>query len=325
MEENLCTKLNNILKTNYKVMSGSSKKAIFSAIFANIAIAISKFIAAIFTGSSTMLSEGIHSLVDTGNGILLLLGIKRSKRPPDDEHPYGYGNEVYFWSFVVAVLIFALGGGIALYEGIKHILHPKEITGAIWNYVVLVSAIIFEGTSLIIALKEFNKTREGTSFFKALSDTKDTTTAAVVIEDSAAVIGLFLALLSLFVGQITGIVYFDGIGSILIGLLLLSVSTFFAIECKSLLIGEGLNKKDIQKIQKILSEEKNVLTYKKPLSLFFGPEEVLVNLNVNFKDGLVSDEIEKVIDGIEKKIKNEIPAVNRIFIEAETIFLKEKK
>lgn len=306
-------------------MSGSSKKAIFSAIFANIAIAISKFIAAIFTGSSTMLSEGIHSLVDTGNGILLLLGIKRSKRPPDDEHPYGYGNEVYFWSFVVAVLIFALGGGIALYEGIKHILHPKEITGAIWNYVVLVSAIIFEGTSLIIALKEFNKTREGTSFFKALSDTKDTTTAAVVIEDSAAVIGLFLALLSLFVGQITGIVYFDGIGSILIGLLLLSVSTFFAIECKSLLIGEGLNKKDIQKIQKILSEEKNVLTYKKPLSLFFGPEEVLVNLNVNFKDGLVSDEIEKVIDGIEKKIKNEIPAVNRIFIEAETIFLKEKK
>ncbi len=305
-------------------MSGRSNKAIYGAIAANIAISISKFIAAIFTGSSAMMSEGIHSLVDTGNGALLLFGIKKSKKPADDEHPFGYGNEVYFWSFVVAVLIFALGGGIALYEGIEHILHPKEVKDGIWNYVVLVSAIIFEGTSLIIALKEFNKTRDNASFFQALIDTKDTSTAAVVIEDSAAVTGLILALLSLIAGQVTGIIYFDGIGSVLIGLLLLSVSTFFALECKSLLIGEGLPKKEIQKIQKILSDDKDVTAFKKPLSLFFGPEEVLVNLNVNFKDGLISDEIEKVVDRLENKIKKEIPSVNRIFIEAETILTKRK-
>ncbi len=306
-------------------MSKGSNKAIFGAIAANVAIAVSKFIAAGFTGSSTMLSEGIHSLVDTGNGILLLLGIKKSKKPADDEHPFGYGNEVYFWSFIVAVLIFALGGGIALYEGIKHILHPKEITDIIWNYVVLISAILFEGTSLLIALKEFNKTRGNSSFYRALVDTKDTSTAAVVIEDSAAVTGLVIALITLLLGQITGIEYFDGIGSVLIGLLLLSVSTFFALECKSLLIGEGLSKDDIEKVNKILAEDKDVTAFKKPLTLFFGPDEVLVNLNVNFKDGLISDEIEQVVDRLENKIKKEIPNVNRIFIEAETILTKRKK
>ncbi len=304
-------------------MSGS-KKAIYGAVIANVAIATSKFIAAIFTGSSTMMSEGIHSLVDTGNGILLLLGIKKSKKPADDEHPFGYGNEVYFWSFIVAVLIFALGGGIALYEGIVHILHPREVTDVIWNYVVLVSAILFEGTSLLIAIKEFNKTRGDVSLYRALTDTKDTTTAAVVIEDSAAVTGLILALITLILGQVTGIEYFDGIGSVLIGLLLLSVSTFFAIECKSLLIGEGLPKKDIKKIIDILYNDEDVTAYKKPLTLFFGPDEVLVNLNVNFKDDLVSDEIEKIVDRLESKIKKEIPAVNRIFIEAETIITKKK-
>ncbi len=306
-------------------MSGGSNKAIFGAIAANVAIAVSKFIAAGFTGSSTMLSEGIHSLVDTGNGILLLLGIKKSKKPADDEHPFGYGNEVYFWSFIVAVLIFALGGGIALYEGIEHILHPKEVTNIIWNYVVLISAILFEGTSLLIALKEFNKTRGNTTFYRALVDTKDTSTAAVVIEDSAAVTGLVIALISLLLGQITGIEYFDGIGSVLIGLLLLSVSTFFAIECKSLLIGEGLPKSDIDEINKILAADKDITAYKKPLTLFFGPDEVLVNLNVNFKDGLVSDEIEQIVDRLEYKIKEKIPSVNRIFIEAETILTKRKK
>jgi len=300
-------------------MSGTSKKAIYGAIIANIAIAISKFTAAVFTGSSTMLSEGIHSLVDTGNGILLLLGIKKSKRPADEIHPFGYGNEVYFWSFIVAILIFALGGGIALYEGIEHILHPKEITDVIWNYIVLILAIIFEGSALSIGLKEFNKTRENTSFYKALIDTKDTPTAAIVIEDSAAVAGLTIALLTLFLGQITGIVYFDGIGSVLIGLLLLSVSTFFAIECKSLLIGEGLPESAIKKINKILSKDEAVTAYKRPLTLFFGPNEVLVNLNVNFKDDLVSDEIEQIVDRIENEIKKSIPSVNRIFIEAETI------
>ncbi len=300
-------------------MAGTSNKAIYGALIANSAIAISKFIAASFTGSSSMMSEGIHSLVDTGNGVLLLLGIKKSKRPADEKHPFGYGNEVYFWSFIVAILIFALGGGFALYEGIIHILHPKELSDVIWNYVVLSLAIVFEGSALYVALKQFNKTRRGKPFFKALVDTKDTATAAIVIEDTAALLGLTIALISVFLGQITGIVYFDGIGSVLIGLLLISVSVFFALECKSLLIGEGLQEEDVNEIEKILASEKNVTAYKRPLSLYFGPNEVLINLNANFKDGLISDEIEQTVDRIENQIKSSIPTVNRIFIEAETI------
>jgi len=305
-------------------MAGSSKKAIWGAIIANSLIAVSKFIASFFTGSSSMLSEGIHSLVDTGNGVLLLFGIKKSQKAADEKHPFGYGNEVYFWSFVVAILIFALGGGIALYEGIEHLLHPRELTNVKWNYVVLILAMIFEGYALKIALGEFNKTRGDKSILTALKDSKDSSTAAIVIEDTAALLGLMIALTCVFLGQVTGIVYFDGLGSVLIGLLLISVSLFFAVECKGLLIGEGLLSNDVEKINQILAKNKNVAAYKRPLSLYFGPQEVLVNLDVNFKDDLTSDDIEATVDQIEKEIKTALPTVNRIFIEAETIKTKKK-
>ena len=300
-------------------MAGSSKKAIWSAIIANSAIAVCKFIAAFFTGSSSMLSEGIHSLVDTGNGILLLFGIKSSQKPADDKHPFGYGQEAYFWSFVVAILIFALGGGIALYEGIEHLFHPKELKNLNWSYVVLSLAICFEGYALSVALKQFNKTRGDKSLYQALVDSKDTATSAVVIEDTAALLGLIIALVCLLLGQFTGIVYFDGLGSVLIGLLLISVSLFFAIECKGLLIGEGLMSEDVTKIENILKAEPNVNKNSRPLSLYFGPEEVLVNLDVNFIDDLNSDEIESTIDRIESNIRKELPSVKRIFIEARAI------
>ena len=269
-------------------MAGSSKTAIYGAIAANTAIAISKFVAAFFTGSSSMLSEGIHSLVDTGNGALLLLGIKKSQKPADSKHPYGYGNEVYFWSFVVAVLIFALGGGIALYEGIEALLHPSEVdrTYIKWNYVVLSLAIAFEGSALYVALKQFNANRREKSLVKELVVSKDTATAAIVIEDTAALVGLVIALIAVFISDATGNVYADGAGSVLIGLLLVSVSLFFAIECKDLLIGEGLVQDDIQVIKDILEEEDNVTIYKRPLSLYFGPNEVLINLDVKFKNQL---------------------------------------
>jgi len=305
-------------------MAGSSKKAIYGAIIANTAIAVSKFVAAFFTGSSSMLSEGIHSLVDTGNGILLLFGIKRSQKPADEKHPYGYGNEVYFWSFVVAVLIFSLGGGIALYEGIEHLFHPRQLENVIWNYVVLILALVFEGYALSVALKEFNQTRGRKSFLRSLIDSKDTSTAAIVIEDSAALIGLVIALVCLLLGQLTGIPYFDGIGSVLIGLLLIGVSLFFAVECKDLLVGEGLIKEDVAKVMNVLAQEKNITAHKRPLSLYFGPKEVLINLDVNFKDELTADEIELTIDRIESNIKQQLPMVNRIFIEAETIKTAKK-
>lgn len=300
-------------------MAGSSKVAIYGAIAANSAIAVCKFVAAFFTGSSAMLSEGIHSLVDTGNGVLLLFGIKLSKKPPDRNHPFGYGNEIFFWSFVVAILIFALGGGIAIYEGIRHILHPRQLENVHWNYVVLFLAMIFEGAALRVALKQFKTTRRGRPFFQALKESKDSTTIAVVVEDSAALIGLAIALLSVFLGQVSGWVYFDGIGSLMIGLLLVSVAYFFAIECKALLVGEGLGEENIGIIESILEQDPRVANYRRPLSLYFGPEEVLVALDVHFIDDLSSDEIENTVDRIEERVKTAVPKVNRIFIEAERI------
>ena len=300
-------------------MAGSSKKAIYGAITANTAIAVSKFTAAFFTGSSSMFSEGVHSLVDTGNGVLLLLGIYRGKKPPDEHHPFGYGKEVFFWSFVVAILIFALGGGIAIYEGIKHIIHPRQLQNVEWNYVVLILAMAFEGWALRIALREFNLSRGQKPLFRAIVDSKDSATVAVVIEDTAALLGLIIALLAVFLGQVTGWVYFDGIGSLLIGTLLVVVSLFFAVECKALLVGEGLLPEDVAKITRILEEDPRIVTFKKPLSLYFGPADVLVNLDVNFKDNLNADEIETTIDRIESKIKAAIPAVHWIYIEAETL------
>jgi cation diffusion facilitator family transporter len=304
-------------------MAGSSKKAIYGAIIANTLIAVAKFVASFFTGSSSMLSEGIHSLVDTGNGVLLLFGIKRSKLPADKEHPFGYGKEIYFWSFVVAILIFALGGGIALYEGIHHILHPKPLDNLIWNYAVLSVAIVIEGNALRIAMREFNLNRGKKPFMKAIRDSKDTSTVAIVIEDGAAVLGLLIALICVFLGQVTGIPYFDGIGSTLIGLLLISVSWFFAMECKGLLIGEGLLKTDLQKIADILISREKVLKFSPPLSMYLGPNEVLLNIDIMFDDEMTTDEIENEIDEIEKSITEAIPKINRIYIEAETISKSE--
>lgn len=300
-------------------MAGSSKVAIYGAIAANSAIAVSKFIAAFFTGSSAMLSEGIHSLVDTGNGILLLLGIRLSKKKPDDDHPFGYGKEIFFWSFVVAILIFALGGGIALYEGIQHLLHPRELKNVQWNYVVLTLAMIFEAAALRVALREFKPQRRGKSMMRALRDSKDTATVAVVIEDTAALVGLIIALLAVFIGDVTGWVYADGLGSVLIGVLLISVSFFFAVECKALLIGEGLLPHNVEKINQILEEDENVVSFYRPLSLYFGPREVLIDIDVKFVDDLQSEDIEQTIDRIEARIREAIPAANRIYIEAEGI------
>ncbi len=304
-------------------MAGASKIAIYGAIAANSAIAVSKFIAAFFTGSSAMLSEGIHSLVDTGNGILLLLGIRLSKRPADAKHPFGHGKEIFFWSFVVAILIFALGGGIAIYEGIRHLLHPRQLANVQWNYVVLILAMIFEGFALRVALKQFKPQRRNKPLLRALKDSKDSTTVAVVVEDTAALIGLMIALASVFLGHVTGWPYFDGTGSLLIGLLLIGVSFFFAVECKALLVGEGLSQRKVDKINHILDEEPRIIRYHRPLSLYFGPNEVLVNLDVHFIDDLDSDEIEETIDRIEAAIKRAIPAVNRIYIEAESIKVKK--
>lgn len=295
-------------------MTGGSKVAIFGAIGANILIAASKFVAAFFTGSSAMLAEGIHSLVDTGNGLLLLLGMKRSKREPDKEHPFGYGKEIYFWSFVVSMLIFALGGGFAIYEGIHALQNPEIAEDATWSYVVLFAAIIFEGSALIISLKTFKNSRTSDSLYQSIVQSKDSATFAVIIEDSAALAGLTIAIVGIFLSQILENPYYDGGASILIGLLLLAVSTFLARESKGLLLGESADPEVIKEVEEILKKDPDIESWGIPNTMHFGPDQILMTIEVDIKDSLSTMEGQQIIAQLRKSIKKSHPKINKIFI-----------
>lgn len=296
--------------------AGGSNIAIYGAIGANTLIAISKFIAASFTGSSAMMAEGIHSLVDTGNGLLLLLGIKRSKQKPDKMHPFGYGKEVYFWSFVVSVLIFALGGGFALYEGIHAVQDPHVIEEPTWNYAVLTAAILFEGTALYLALKTFNKSRKNKrNLIRNIIKSKDAATFAVIIEDTAALMGLIIALLGVFLSQYLNNPYVDGIASMVIGLLLLAVATFLARESKGLLLGESATPETISEIEKILSENMNIKDWNLPQTMHFGPNNILLVVELDLIDDLNLEEAEKVMENLRSEIKHKHPKIRQVYIQ----------
>lgn len=299
--------------------ASSSKLAIYGALAANFAIAISKFTAAAFTGSSAMLSEGIHSMVDTGNQALLLLGIKRSSKPADVQHPFGHGKELYFWSLIVAILLFALGGGMSLYEGIVHLRHPEPVTDPFWNYIVLALALVFESAAWYMAYKALRKEKSRLSFFKRLRASKDPAIFVVIFEDSAALLGVVIAFLGVYLGQTFDNPHFDGAASVLIGLLLGTVSVVLARESKGLLLGEGVHPHTFQSLKAILSDDPAVSTIQDPLTMHFGPQEVLVAVNVEFKPALTAEEIEQAVDRIEKNIRSAHPEVKRIFIEAESI------
>lgn len=301
-------------------MAGDSKIAIYGAIVANTLIAVCKFTAAAFTGSSAMVSEGVHSLVDTSNGFLLLYGIKKSKKPADDEHPFGYGNEIYFWSFVVAVLIFGFGGGVAIYKGIVNILHPVAHDGNVYvNYIVLFLASCFEGTALYFAMREFNKSRGDLGIIKALKKSKDSATAAIIIEDSAALMGLIVAFLGVFLSDVLHNPIFDGFASLLIGILLSLVAVFLAYESKQLLVGEGLSKDDREDIRSILTKNDAIEDFGRIKSLYFGPKSVLLALDVNFVDGLTTDNLEEVVSGLENEIQTSKPFIDKIYIESKAL------
>ncbi|MEO1447950.1 MAG: cation diffusion facilitator family transporter [Bacteroidota bacterium] len=300
-------------------MAGSAKGPIYAAIAANTAIAISKFIAAAISGSSAMLSEGIHSLVDTGNGLLLLLGIRKAKKKPDAEHPLGHGKEIYFWSLVVAVLIFAIGGGMSFYEGISHIQHPEPMGDPTMSYIVLVLAMVFEGAAMYLAVKSFNKTRKGRPFWRAIRTSKDPTGFAVIFEDGAALIGLVVALLGVYLGHTFQEPLYDGIASIVIGCILTSISIILAVESKALLIGESADPEVRQGISDIVIEAPEISRVNPPITMHFGPEEVLLALDVEFKDDQTADDIERVVQRLEAKIREQFPIVKRIFIEAKAL------
>ncbi len=300
-------------------MAGSSTKVILAALAGNTAIAITKFTAAAFTGSSAMLSEGIHSLVDTGNQGLLLYGIHRAKRPPDARFPFGHGKEIYFWSFVVAILIFAVGAGVSIYEGIHHMLDPRPVTNSLINYVVLGLSIVFEGGTWWFALREFDKTRGQMGYIEAVQRGKDPSMFVVLFEDLAALLGLLVALAGIASAQLTGILWFDGQASVVIGLILGATAIWLAIEAKGLLIGESANREVVAGIRDLVLAEPEVEAIKELLTMHMGPDFVLVTMTVDFRDDLDASTIEHTIARIDYAIKARWPEVKKVFIEAESL------
>jgi len=297
--------------------ANASTKVIIAALLGNAAISITKFFAAFMTGSSAMLSEGIHSLVDTGNQILLLYGLKQAKKPADEAFPFGHGKEVYFWSFVVAILIFAVGAGVSIYEGIRHVMHPSQIENPMMNYIVLGVAMFFEGSAWLFAFKEFGKTKGKYGYIEAVQRGKDPSMFVVLFEDSAALLGLLIAMSGIWLTQMTGIAVFDGIASILIGLILGGTAIWLAIETKGLLIGEGANVEVTQSIRQIAQSFDEVEQVNELLTMHMGPDFLLVNISIRFKRGQLTRQIEAVIQELDSAIKVQHKVVKRVFVEAE--------
>jgi cation diffusion facilitator family transporter len=299
-----------------------STKVIYAAIAANVVIAATKFTAAAFTGSSAMISEGIHSLVDTGNGALLLLGQHKSRKPPDADHPFGHGKELYFWSLIVAIIIFAVGGGISAYEGLLHILHPRRPANPQWNYVVLALAIVFEGASLMVAAKSFQKLRGEQSVWQTIHQSKDPTTFMVLLEDSAALIGLVVAGLGIYLANRLDNPYFDGGASIVIGLLLAAIATLLAYETKGLLVGESADPESVKAIRRIAETDPDVDAVNRVLTMFFGPNTILLAMDLRFRQTLTTAELEQTVDRLEANIRKHNEKIRHIFIESDSPAVK---
>lgn len=289
-----------------------SRIAIYGAIAANAAIALTKFVAAGVTGSGAMLSEGVHSLVDTGDGLLLLLGLRLGKRPPSEKHPYGHGLEVYFWSLVVAMAIFGMGGGVSIYEGILHVMHPRRVESAIWSYVVLGTAAIFEGISWLISVRAFRRQSGPCSLWTAIRRSKDPTTFVVVLEDSAALIGIVFAALGIALSRALGIPELDAVASMLIGLLLCTVAVILGRETWSLLVGESASRELVEGVRTIALNQPGVLDARTPRTMHMGPDIVHVDLDVQLDESRSGDELLETVRRLEDEVKRAHPAIKRL-------------
>jgi len=299
-------------------MASESKKVIFAALIGNTLIAISKFAAAFITGSSAMFSEAVHSVVDTGNQVLLLYGLKRAARPPDESHPFGYGAELYFWAFVVAILIFAGGAGISIYEGIDKLRYPHPVTSPIVNFVVLGVAILFEAGAWWVAFREFRKVKGRRSYLEAVRGSKDPALFTVLFEDTAAMLGLLAAAIGLALALLLDLHWMDGVASIVIGVILALTALLLAVETKGLLIGEAASPRVNNGIRQIIADQGTTKQINELLTLHLGAREVLVNLSVDFREDMTANQVEAAISDMEHQIKSAFPEVRKVFIEAQS-------
>jgi cation diffusion facilitator family transporter len=294
----------------------TSRRVVYAATAANIAIAVTKFAAAAATGSAAMLSEAIHSVVDTGNELLLLYGLRRSLRPPDASHPFGYGKELYFWSLIVAVLLFGIGGGMALYDGITALQHPRPLENARWDYLVLAVAAVFEAASLTVATRELLRRRGPKAFWLRLHRSKDPSVYSVFFEDLAALLGLIAAFLGIYLGQRLHAPALDAAGSIAVGAILCTVALVLIYETGGLLIGEGSSPEVVDGISRIAASDPVVRAAGTPLTMQLGPNDLLVNLEVELAPNTSAEEYVNAVGRIESAIRARFPTATRIFIEA---------
>jgi cation diffusion facilitator family transporter len=292
----------------------TSTRTLVVALLANLGIAVSKFAAAAITGSSAMLTEGVHSVVDSTNQLLLMWGRRAAKRPPDKYHPFGYGRELYFWSFVVAVLVFSLGAGVSVYEGIIHIANPEPAVSPMIAYGVLLVAFLLEGWSTLEAFRDFKKAKGEFSWFQAVRRSKDPPAFIVLLENGAAMAGIIAAAVGLMLSQLTGDPFYDGAASVVIGLILGFTAMLLAYESKGLLIGEAADPVLVKDLRELACSQSGVVGVGHVLTVHSSPDQITVMMNVDFRDDMLAGEVERIVCRIEEEARERWPAVRRLFV-----------
>ena len=301
------------------VASSGSKTVVYAALAANLGIALAKFAGAALTGSAAMLAEGVHSVVDTGNQALLLFGMKRSQRPADEDHPFGYAREIYFWSFIVAVLLFAVGGTVAIYEGVEKLRAPHPIDNPLVNFVILGIAILLESGSFVVALKEFRAVSGNGSWWRTIVDAKDPVLFTVLFEDSAAIAGLLIALVGLIGATLLDAPRLDGAASILIGFVLIAASWLLARETKGLIIGEAARPEIVDYARELIANDPQVTGLRTVRTLHLGPHDILVTARIDFDDSMTAAEVETKTSELSNRLCGRYPDVKRVYFAATSV------
>jgi len=293
---------------------GHDNRTLLIAFAANLGIAVSKFVASAFTGSSAMLTEGIHSVVDSLNQLLLIWGRRQSRKPPDEQHPFGYGRELYFWSFIVAVLVFALGAGVSIYEGVIHILEPEHAVSPLINYAVLAIAFVLEGGSTLAAFKEFREAKGKLGWLEAVRRSKDPPGFIVLLENGAAMAGIVAAAVGVFLTQVTHNPFWDGAASVVIGLILAVTAFVLAVESKALLIGESADPELIAGIRAAAMRQRGLCSVGEILTVHSSPDQVTVVMSADFDDDMKAGDVERIIAAVQSDIERDWPDVKRLYI-----------